>query len=109
MKLKYPLVAVRWNDAHGSATDACEPEAINHAPMLMITYGLLLRQDAAGVTVACEDCGDGTYRGRTFVPAGMLVSVDQLLPAKKQSKKKTHQPVLKAADGVVSTIHEDNP
>lgn len=79
------LVAVTWNDAHGSATSAYAEHEIPHAPIVIVTYGLLLRDDEAGVTIANEVCDDSTYRGVTFVPRGMIVKVT---PVKRERKAK---------------------
>lgn len=68
-----PLVALRWRDAHGTATAQYEPHELPHAALEIVTYGLLLRDDAIGVSVACEDCGGNVYRGVTFVPRELVV------------------------------------
>lgn len=71
------FVEVEWNDAqaNGAATfDA----AVHHKPCVMYTRGWLVKQDEAGVSVACEryqEEGQWHYRGSTFVPAGMIVKV----------------------------------
>ncbi len=85
-----PLVKVTWLDAHGSATTAYAEHEIPHAGILITTYGLLLREDAVGVTIANEFCADGTYRGCTFVPAGMLVGKPEpVIPQRKKKKAPT--------------------
>ncbi len=83
----FPLIAVIWKDAHGSALSAYAPHEIPHKPMVMTTYGLRIRSDEEGVTVANEECGDGTYRGITFIPHGMVLEEIVLIPVKKQRKK----------------------
>jgi hypothetical protein len=85
MKPTFPLVALTWLDAHGSISPS-EVHEIPHAPIKITTYGLLMRDDEAGVSVANEACHDGTYRGVTFVPRGMVVSVE---PVIKRKAKKT--------------------
>lgn len=69
------LIALKWKDAHGSATSAFNEHEIPHAPLEITTYGLLLREDATGVSVANELCADGTYRGHTFVPKELIIEV----------------------------------
>lgn len=83
-----PFVAVTWGDAHSAgATSAFEIHELPHKALEITTYGLLLRHDEVGVTVAGEDCGGGTYRNLTFVPAAMLVSVKHITkPHKKKPK-----------------------
>lgn len=81
------LVAVKWLDAHGQGTNAYSEHEIPHAAIEIVTYGLLLREDAAGVSVANELCSDNTYRGVTFIPAGMLVEVTKLKVSKPRKPK----------------------
>ena len=88
-----PLVAVTWLDAHGTATAAYSLHEIPHAAISITTYGLLLRQDDAGISVASEFCADGTYRGVTFVPTGMVVRVEHV----KKSRKRAAKPVAEVA------------
>lgn len=81
------LVAVTWQDAHGSAVSAYAEHEIPHAAIVVTTYGLVLREDDAGISVANEVCEDGTYRGVTFIPRGMIVKV---APVKRERKKKSN-------------------
>lgn len=70
------LVIVTWRDANGDAGDY--EESRHHVPCLMFTVGWMVKRDARGITVACEryeDNGKWTYRGPTFVPAGVVVRV----------------------------------
>ena len=86
------LIQVTWADAHGSgAGNAYAEHEIPHSPIIIRTVGWLLRQDAAGVSLACEVCEDGTFRGVTFVPAGMIQGeVEVLIPA--QALRRTPRP-----------------
>lgn len=87
------LVKIVWKDAHGmGSTTAMSLHEIPHGFMEITTYGLLLRQDEIGVSVACEVCADGTFRGYTFVPAGMLISVEPVLKTKTARKQRTNHP-----------------
>lgn len=81
-----PLVELRWNDAHGTATTMYELHELPHKACEIKTYGLLLRDDESGMSIACEDAGAGVYRGVTFVPKAMVIEVKYLKP---QRKKKT--------------------
>lgn len=74
-KWPHPLVAVTWEDAHGSGAGAYELHEIPHAPILVTTYGLLLREDEAGVTLSNEHYADSTYRGVTFIPSKMITLI----------------------------------
>lgn len=80
------LVMVRWLDAHGSAANVVyDIDEIPHGPIECTSYGLLLKQDALGVSIASEKVGVDTYRGYSFVPIGMLVKLE---PVKKPRKRK---------------------
>lgn len=87
--MKPALVAVRWKDAHGTATAAYSLHELPHAAIEITSYGLLLRQDADGVSIASEECKDGTYRGVTFVPASLVLEVR---PMTRTRKKKASTP-----------------
>lgn len=91
-----PVVKVVWKDAHGvSGTTSLSIHEIPHGGIKITSYGLLLRQDLEGVSIASEICEDGTYRGYTFVPAGMLISVDPIVkeraPRKSRKKVTVHE------------------
>lgn len=77
-----PLVLVRWNDATGSLTkNLTEADDSYHKPEVMQTVGWLLRSDTRGVSICNEvylDDGVPHYRGHTFVPRGMVVTVKRL-------------------------------
>lgn len=88
MNWPYPLAQVMWDDAHGSATVQYEAHEIPHAPVVITTYGLLLRDDTAGITVAGEFVADGTFRAVTFIPRGMVRKVTLLRGQKKAQEKK---------------------
>lgn len=82
------LVALKWHDAHGSATSAFNEHEIPHAPIEITTYGLLLRDDQEGVSVANEVCNDGTYRGHSFVPRALIVDMIDLGEPKAKRKRR---------------------
>ena len=92
--MKPPLVALHWMDAHGTATNTYEMHELPHKALEIVTYGLLLRDDADGVSIAAEDCGGGCYRGVTFVPRSLIVSVK---PVKPQRKKRQAVPDVPTA------------
>lgn len=71
------LVAVFWDDAHGSITVDVDSDDLGglHAPVKMITLGWLLRWDSNGISVASERDDGGGWRGHTFVPAGCIWGV----------------------------------
>lgn len=86
----FPLVTVRWNDAHTTEAAQYAPADVPHAPLVIETVGWLLRHDTSGVSIASERLDNSQYRGYTFVPAGMVVSVTPIL---KSRKRKNEVPV----------------
>ena len=88
-----PLVCVTWRDSDSSApNEAFYEEDINHHARPMETYGLLMKQDAEGITVMTEfyqeDDDKKVYRGRTLILAPLVVKVEVLAePWVKKSRK----------------------
>jgi hypothetical protein len=66
------VVCVTWTDAHGNAFAIYEQHELPHAPAIVKTYGVLLREDEAGVSLANEVFEGGNFRGVTFIPRGMI-------------------------------------
>ena len=91
--MNYPLVCVTWLDAHGSAVSPYTIDEIPHAAVRVQSYGLLLKQDTVGVSIASEVCDGDTFRGYSFVPAGLLVDVKPV--------KSPRKPKIKREEGVV--------
>ena len=80
------LVKVTWHDAHGSAANVTYTiDEIPHAPIEVVSYGILLKEDAVGISIASEKCDSDCWRGYSFIPAGMLIKVE---PVKKPRKRK---------------------
>lgn len=86
------FVSVMWSDAFASrATDAYTAEEVPHGVFQVETRGWLLKEDATGVSLACETYYNDAekqweYRGHTFVPAQMVISVT---PIPQPRKRKT--------------------
>lgn len=75
-----PLVIVTWHDANATATEVYT-KAKHHAPAVLLTVGWLVENDERGVSLCCErnqDDAEPWYRGHTFIPKGMVVSVERL-------------------------------
>ena len=87
--MNYPLVIVRWNDAHAGGHEQYDSASVPHAPIVIETVGWLLRDDETGVSVASELLDSGNYRSYTFVPRGMVIPpIKEVLPKKPQRKSK---------------------
>ncbi len=89
------FVFVTWDDAWGDAHESVSPADVGekHKPTIMQTSGWLLRDDEVGVSIFAERCldhGDGTFRGRTFIPRAMIKSID---PAPKPRKPRRSKPI----------------
>lgn len=79
------VVCVTWTDAHGNAFAIYEAHELPHAPAIVKTYGVLLREDEAGVSLACEVFEGGNFRGVTFIPRGMI---QEMTDIGKRAKKR---------------------
>lgn len=88
-----PLVLVTWKDANVGGDDAVTLEnvASYHKPTIVTTLGWLLKSDAEGVTLVNEFY-DNIYRGRTFIYAPMVVSIEFYSLAKKRKKNAASLP-----------------
>lgn len=95
------LVCVKWNDAHGSATQIYSER--EHEAYPMETYGLLMQDDDKGVSVVSETYWDNLdekqeFRGHTFIPRGMVISVDVLLTPYVKTARARKTPVMAATE-----------
>ena len=86
------LVAVRWLDPHGSATTTYAKHELPHAPCEITTYGLLLRHDDHGLSIACEQVGDDAFRGHTFILPALILEVIDLGIPKRKIIRSAHPP-----------------
>ena len=87
-----PLVGVEWDDAHGSVTNEISPQdgtlSSFHKPHRVVTYGLLMREDDHGITLAMEDLSDDDYRGPTFIPRSLIRSDIWVVSAHPRRKRR---------------------
>ena len=86
---KLPLVLVEWDDAWADATAAVTERDVgdSHKAEVIRTLGWLLKEDDKGVSVAAEYCADGSYRGRSFIPRGMIRSMTHYRLVKPRKPK----------------------
>jgi hypothetical protein len=83
--IKPPLVWVRWMDAHATAaTSAYELHELPHRAGEIVTYGLLLRDDGDGISVAAEEAGGGMYRAVTFIPRALVLECKPVKPVRRK-------------------------
>mgnify|MGYP001585292875 FL=1 len=90
-----PFVVLVWDDAFGDATTEVTLKTVmdGHHAQVFQTAGWLLKDDETGVSLANErgvDQGEEVYRGRTFVPRGMVRSLTPFIltrPRKKRALK----------------------
>lgn len=72
---KLPLVLVEWLDAWTETEPtSIETVGMSHKPERVVTLGWVLLDNEAGIQLSTE-LFDGNYRGRTFIPKAMVVSV----------------------------------
>jgi hypothetical protein len=86
------VVALRWCDAHATATNTYEIHELPHKALEITTFGLLLRDDSEGVSIASEDCGSGCYRGVTFVPRVLVIECKPVKPARRKREPRASLP-----------------
>lgn len=82
-------VTVLWDDAHCNL-DEVDASDTTHRPWKYITNGILVRSDAAGVTIAQDKGEDGKFRTRTFIPRNMVVNEWVLGPVIPKQRKRKH-------------------
>ena len=86
------FVICRWLDAWCDGVDdvTIEKVAEKHKPLEMETRGWLLLEDEVGVSLFYERTGDqSSYRGRTFIPKGMVKSIEDFPPRKRARIRKS--------------------
>ncbi len=89
----FPIVALTWDDAHAQdATKVFTADQLDHKPISITTVGWLLRHDSTGSSIACEYCGDGDFRGITFVPKELVRDTVQISAAKRPRKASNKPP-----------------
>jgi hypothetical protein len=74
---RYPIACVIWDDAHMSLDEYTQDEITRdiHVPARVQSYGLMIRDDAAGITLATDEGADAKFRKVNFIPRGMIVEV----------------------------------
>ena len=90
------FVEIQWIDAWADGVDdvTFETVADKHQPLVMHTRGWLLLENDTGVSLFYERClSPLSYRGRTFIPRGMIRSIEDF-PAKKPRRAKPAKPVV---------------
>lgn len=82
------FVEVKWEDAWGDATVAVFPQDAHegHKAEVIRTYGWLVLKTDKGVSIFSEKCDDGSYRGRSFIPRAMILSLTPLKLSKPRKK-----------------------
>ena len=106
--MKPILVSVAWNDAwvDGDGAVSLDDVALSHHPKVITTLGWLLYEDEHGVSIANEYFDD-VYRGRTFIPRAMIISIVSYQLTKSRSKKvQTHDQV--SVSSISSVINKLN-
>lgn len=90
--VKPPLVVVVWHDAWVREDPVALIDApMHHIPTEVTTIGWVLHQDAVGISLANEYY-DESWRGRTFIPAGMIQSVTPFKLARPRLVKLAPEP-----------------
>jgi hypothetical protein len=84
-KTKLPLLIVTWDDAWGDSVAAITEKDAHeqHRPEVIHTIGWAIFEDNDGISLVSEICEDGTYRGRSFIPHGMIKDRQEFTLRKK--------------------------
>jgi hypothetical protein len=81
------LVLVEWDDAWTDNEPVTQATAHHtHDPYRITTLGWMLVDDAKGITLVNEFY-DGAYRGKTFIPRGLVVKVTEHTLTKPRKPK----------------------
>ena len=85
------LCSVLWDDANSAGIESMSISDIDslHVACPMETVGWVLKQDAAGISIANERyLEENTYRGHTFIPHSMITKITPLTKKRVPSVKK---------------------
>lgn len=88
---RHPIAIIEWHDAHArnQAVEYDESEILQvHRPEPCLTLGLVIRDDAAGVSLYNEETGPDSIRGLSFIPRGMIISITYVTLTKPRGKPK---------------------
>lgn len=112
-----PLVALYWDDAHGSNPRWEEEIEVGQGPdepAPIVTIGWIMSHTDVGINIACEQTDATHYRGSTFVPEDNIVAIKTLRkgslwkrprtvapPGERSSKKRT------GPSAPPDTVHRD--
>ena len=90
-----PFVFVQWDDAWKSATDetTLENAGDDHKPIVCVSSGFVLRDDAKGIQLANEWSPGGTWRQRAFIPRQMVVNVFEVKLTLRRGPRNGHADV----------------
>lgn len=89
MKKALPLVIVTWDDAFTAESGiTLQDVTAHHKPEVITTIGWVLRDNEVGIMLANEFY-DETYRGRTFIPRGMVKTMTVYTLTKPRAPKTT--------------------
>jgi len=97
---KRELVCIIWDDAHHSMDEYTDQEIERdiHKPARLVLFGLLVKSDEKGVTLAMEETAEGTsLRHVFFVPRAMVVEEVLLGKPKRKVERKKKAPTLDQA------------
>lgn len=77
-QFRYPAAIIRWLDAH-SRNQAVEYEEAEigalHRPEPCQILALVIKDDAAGVSIYNEETGPTSIRGVSFIPRAMIQDI----------------------------------
>ena len=78
---KWTPIQVEWEDAHGGDLGWGEATDSHHSPERVVSIGLLVKLDKAGLTMTMSrlpDRDDDTVGGYLFIPRANITAFDAL-------------------------------
>lgn len=97
---------ILWKDAHWDSGEY-ESHEIVHRPVNYVSIGIILRDDAEGITIATDICETGSFRGLNFIPVEMILKKWKVgvVAANPRSRPKP-KPLAKSAQVVTPTTED---
>ena len=101
MRKKFPYQGkVLWRDADTDTTEFHSLAEVPHRGLIAETHGLIVKDDELGVTLFAERLhdpetpADVRWRGRTFIPRGMVLEIVPTRDVRKRPPKQKTPPRL---------------
>ncbi len=95
---------VIWGDAHAMGGQYAVTD-IKHEPLIVRTYGVIIRDDEDGIAIAAEDIPEEdpmNYRGITFIPRSLVIGVERFRKVKPRKSRAPKPVELTVEEGSIA-------